>query len=365
MTKSPTRGNYISEWFGQRIFPEVRLNDSTISGSHWGVCPFLSGVKRERTQCIKSENAFGVCTINSVGGDTRRDWLVCPYRVIDSKIVKDGCETIFKSAASIAPIPVSILGDKRGFALLDESLDKNQRAFVFFQDKLGGEISISGTAASPEVAFDVTTVEITRTKGALKLGQYGFIEIQTMDFHGSYKHAVSNLRDAHRLHKKDFSKALKENPSWMSQGVEGPNIANVFKRTFYQTLLKFELSKEGAAAGTILALPQSVWESWQPFLGRPKIEHVDGVHYRIKGRDNKHYHGTNAWIFIFDLDERSSKPISPVNIIAKIRVSGTDLIEHAFVNVPKNMLHLATTKDALLSRIRSRIQRVLPGITIS
>ena len=79
-----------------------------------------------------------------------------------------------------------------------------------------------------------------------------------MDFHGSYKHAVSNLRDAHRLHKKYFSKALKDNPSWMAQGVEGPNIANVFKRTFYQTLLKFELSKKGAAAGTILALPQSV-----------------------------------------------------------------------------------------------------------
>jgi hypothetical protein len=365
MNGSQPKGNYISEWFGQRIFPEVRLSDRAISGSEWGVCPFLSGIKREKTKCIKNENAFGVCTINSVGSGARRDWLVCPYRVIDSDIVKSGCATVFKGAASSAPIPVSILNDKKGIALLAASLEADKKAYVFFQDKLGGEISISGTPASPEIAFDVTVVEISKSKDALKIGQYGFIEIQTMDFHGSYKHAVSNLRDAHRLHQKKFSKELKENPSWMSQGVEGPNIANVFKRTFYQTLLKFELSKEGAAAGTILALPRSVWDSWQPFLGRPKIEHVSGLEFRVEGSDNQTYHGTNAWIFVFDLDDQDGMSISPVNIAAKIRVSATDLIEHAFVNVPKNMLHWATSEDALLQRIRARIQRALPNIQIS
>jgi len=325
MSKSQPRGNYISEWFGQRIYPEVRLSDKAISGANWGVCPFLSGVKRQRTQCIKNENALGVCTINSVGIEARRDWLVCPYRVIDSDIVQAGCETIFEAHTSIKPIPVSILNDKKGIAALEEALAKNRKAFVFFQDKLGGEISISGTPASPEIAFDVTVVEISKTKGGVKVGRYGFIEIQTMDFHGSYKHAVSNLRDAHRLHKADFSSELSRNASWMSEGVEGPNIANVFKRTFYQTLLKFELSKEGAAAGTILALPQSVWDSWQPFLGRPQIEHAGGLNFRIKGSDNKNYHGTNAWIFVFELDATKRSPISPVNITAKIRVSATDL----------------------------------------
>jgi hypothetical protein len=363
MTTTP-KGNYISEWFGQRIFPEVRLSNKAISGANWGVCPFISAIKRERTQCIKNENAFGVCTINSMAGQTRRDWLVCPYRVIDSEIVKHGCETVFNSTAFIAPIPVSILHGKTGLALLDESLEKNGKAFVFFQDKLGGEISISGTSASPEIAFDVTAVEINRVADALKVGRYGFIEIQTMDFHGTYKHAVSNLRDAHRLHGKGFSKALEQNPTWMSQNVEGPNIANVFKRTFYQTLLKFELSKEGAAAGTILALPQSVWDSWQPFLGQPTIEHVGGVEFRIRGTDNQTYHGTNAWIFLFDLDANNEQSISPVAIKAKIRVSATDLIEHAFVNVPKNMLHWATMEDTLLQRIRGRIQRALPNTSV-
>lgn len=364
MKKIEPKGNFISEWLGQRIFPHVRLDDRDISGQNWGLCPFLSGVKRERTQCIKTENAFGVCTVNSVGLGGRKDWLVCPYRVIDSDIVANGCETIFQASLNAPPIPVSILGDKKGLAVLETTLKKYTKAFIFFQDKLGGEISISGTEASPEVAFDVTVVEITKFGDLLKVGRYGFIEIQTMDFHGSYKHAVTNLRDAHCLHKMSFSKAIAKNPLWMSEAIEGPNIANVFKRTFYQTLLKFELSKEGAAAGTVLAIPDSVWESWQPFLGKPKVEHVRGLEYRIESADNVSYHGTNAWIFVFKLDEKSTRSISPVKIVAKIRVSATDLVDHAFVTVPKNMLHWSRTDDALLQRIRNRIRRALPAFTV-
>ena len=138
MKRPIIRGNFISEWFGQRIYPEVRLSDAAVSGQKWGVCPFLTGVKRQRTECIKSENAYGVCTINSVGVDGRQDWLVCPYRVIDSNIVKAGCETIFQSGSANPPIPVSILSDKKGIAVLEESLKNHRKAFLFFQDKLGG-----------------------------------------------------------------------------------------------------------------------------------------------------------------------------------------------------------------------------------
>jgi hypothetical protein len=244
-------------------------------------------------------------------------------------------------------------------------LDQNGAAFIFFQDKLGGEISISGTSASPEVAFDITIVELTRTPTRrVRVGRYGFIEIQTMDYHGTYKHAVKNLSDAQRLHGRKFAAELAQNEIWMSDRVEGPNIANVFKRTFYQTLLKFELSKEGAAAGTVLALPEAVWESWQPFLGRPPIEPISDTEFRMVGTDNQSYHGTNAWIFVFRLDTRSKRAISPVEVVSKIRVSATDLVEHAFVTVPGNMMAWATGQDMLLGRIRDRIKRVSPEILI-
>lgn len=354
------RGNFISEWFGQRIYPEVKLDSRAISDQNWGLCPFLTAIKRTETRCIKNDNAFGVCTINSLTADSRKDWLVCPYRVIDSDIVQTGCTTIFGIPPLSPPIPISILNDKKGIAILDKNLSEHGSAFVFFQDKLGGEISISGTRSSPEVAFDITVVEVSRhSASSLKVGRYGFIEIQTMDFHGSYKAAVNNLRDAHRLHGTDFPAALALNQSWASKDIEGPNIANVFKRTFYQTLLKFELSKEGAAAGTILALPEAVWESWQPFLGRPTIEHISGSEFRIAGTDNIDYHGTNSWVFVFQLEDTRDKPISPVFIKSRIRVSATDLVQHAFVTVPRNMLDWAKSNDVLLNRIRDRIRRTI------
>jgi hypothetical protein len=366
MTKKPRlKGNFISEWFGQRIYPEVRLDHGAISGSNAGMCPFLSSIKREKTACIKPENAFGVCTINSPSGGERRDWLVCPYRVIDSAIVSHGCETVFGVSDAVQPLPISILSSKKGAAAFESVLDELGSAFVFFQDKLGGEISISGTSASPEVAFDVTVVELTKVgSGAVRVGRYGFIEIQTMDYHGTYKHAVKNLSDAHRLHGKKFASELAQNEVWMSDRIEGPNIANVFKRTFYQTLLKFELSKKGAAAGTVLALPEAVWDSWQPFLGRPPIEAVTDTEFRMVGSDNEAYHGTNAWIFVFRLDTESDSAVSPVRVVARLRVSVTDLVQHAFVTVPKNMMVWATGENMLLGRIRDRIKRAVPAILV-
>ena len=130
--------------------------------------------------------------------------------------------------------------------------------------------------------FDTTLVEIVERDGALDIGKYGILEVQTMDFHGTYKYAVKNLTDALRLHGDQFHAVVRANEGrWISERIEGPNIANVFKRTFYQVMLKFELARKGAAAGTVLAIPQSVWDSWQPFLGAPIHKMTWSCHGRI------------------------------------------------------------------------------------
>jgi hypothetical protein len=365
MKKARSRGNFVSEWFGQRIYPDVRLDLRAISGSNWGIFPFLTAIKREKSKCIKGENAFGVCTVSSVAGKVHKDWLVCPYRVIDSEIVSIGCATIFGLKPTTPPIPISVLSHENGISDFEKSLAQHGTVFVFFQDKLGGEISISGTLSSPEIAFDVSVVEISRVNGgSIKVNRFGFIEIQTMDFHGSYKAAVKNLVDAHHLHKKGFPAALGKNLIWASERMEGPNIANVFKRTFYQTLLKFELSKGGVAAGTILTLPESVWQSWQPFLGCPTVERISEEEFRILGTDTKSFHGTNAWIFVFDLHNQAPEAISPVRIRSRIRVSATDLVQHAFVAVPDTILRTVKKDDYLLRRIQDRIRKAIPAIKV-
>jgi hypothetical protein len=72
----------------------------------------------------------------------------------------------------------------------------------------------------------------------------------------------------------------------------------------------------------------------------------------------------NAWIFVFRLDTSSSSAVSPVKVIARIRVSATDLVEHALVTLPRNMMVWVTGEDMLVGRIRDRIRRVVPAIML-
>jgi len=367
VSSDSAKGNYISEWFGQRIFPMVRLDSTRFTKDAYDPCPFLTTVLRKTTKCVKNENSLGVCTINASSNGRRQDWLACPYRVIDSGIVTDACEKIFSAKPSARPTPASLLVEPSAMRAFQKAVRSLGRGYLFFQDKLGGEISILGTERSPELAFDITIVEIVCSDNRFVLGRYGILEVQTMDFHGSYKRAVSNLRDALRLHRRTFSEALKKNLGWAADGIEGPNIANVFKRTFYQMMLKFELGGKGAAAGTVLALPQAVWDSWQPFLGRPALERLADGTYQIKQDGNASGSSTvpNAYICVFDLDATRNAPISPVRVNQFIRISPEQLAHHAFAVVPSNMLDAIRGKDSILASIKARLLPWWPDIEIA
>jgi len=356
-----TRGNFISEWFGQRVFPLVRLD---VKALRHGSCPFLSDVLEDETDCVKNENSKGVCTISSASNGPRQDWLVCPYRVIDTEIVTGACERIFGSKLSARPTAASLLESSRVRGSFRKQVAKTGVGYLFFQDKLGGEISVLGTAKSPEIAFDITVVEIVYDSGRFVLGRYGILEVQTMDFHGSYKKAVSNLRDGLRLHKSKFSMVLKDNLSWTGEGVEGPNIANVFKRTFYQVMLKFELARKGAAAGTVLAIPQSVWDSWQPFLGAPALDVLGDGTLAIGGGASTKGSAPNAHICVFDLDAESHQPVSDVRIKHFIRVSPQQLSHHAFSVVPENMLEAVKGDKSILATIKARLRPLWPEVEL-
>ena len=68
------------------------------------------------------------------------------------------------------------------------------------------------------MSFDVTLVEVLRTTaGGFCLGRYGIMEVQTMDFHGSYKGAVSALTNALDLHEDGFPATF--NSIWVGQDV--------------------------------------------------------------------------------------------------------------------------------------------------
>jgi DNA modification methylase len=356
------KGNFISEWFGQRIYPVVRADVNAITGKKSEHCPFLTAILRQQTRCVKNENSLGVCTISSNSNGVRQDWLACPYRVIDSRIVRRSCQLIFGLGdAEINPLPASLLRDNKVRDELGQMLRSGATAYVFFQDKLGGEISVIGTAQSPEISFDVTLAELKFESGEFKVTRYGALELQTMDFHGSYAHAVRNLRDALRLHRDGFPEALSQDQQWASEKIEGPNIANVFKRTFYQIMVKFQLSGQGAAAGTVLALPKAVWESWQPFLGRPEVASGNGDVDVMKSHGGDPPSEHNAYICVFDLDAHHKEPISPVKVERFIKLSADTLAYYAFKVAPQAMLTSIQSTDSILTRIRARLGEFWPG----
>ena len=366
----PTRagGNFVSEWFGQRIYPTVRLDVAQVTGDNAGRCSFLSEVLHRSTNCVKSANSSGVCTVSSTSNGPRQDWLVCPYRVISSNIVRRGCQLIFGLAHEVTPVPVIVLEQADELQAFTNAVNDNGAGYLFFQDKLGGEISVIGTPRSPELSFDVTLVEIKPDgQSGFVVARYGILELQTMDYHGTYKHAVSNLRDGLRLHPTTFPEALHTNLlHWAGEGVEGPNIANVFKRTFYQMLLKFRLAGDGsAAAGTVLALPRSVWDSWQPFLGAPELEdEAPGIKRLRVAEDAPSEPPLNAFICVFDLDAASESSISPVTIEQFIRVSPERMAHHAFTVVPATILHSIQTEESVLSRIKARLGEWWPAFQV-
>lgn len=351
--------NFVSEWYGQRIYPVVKLDIAGVTGESSGRCPFLEDVLQKPTPCVKNINSSGVCTISSSSNGPRQDWLVCPYRVISSSIVSKGCQRIFGLENEVSPLPVSVLHDADKLAEFIAVVEGNGSGYLFFQDKLGGEISLTGTSKSPELSFDVTLVEIKPDgSGGFFVSRFGILEIQTMDYHGSYRGAVNNLRDSLRLHQDTFPDALRTNLTrWAGEGIEGPNVANVFKRTFYQIMLKFRMSGEGsAAAGTVLALPRSVWDSWQPFLGAPELEEESPGVMRLRVIPGAAPEPPlNAFICVFDLDAAADLPVSPVRIEYFVRVSPEKLTHHAFSVVPAHILQSIQTDESVMARIRLRL----------
>jgi hypothetical protein len=360
-----SHGNFVSEWFGRRIYPAVRISPADFVQGSPTCCPFLSDVLHAETACVKSTNSAGVCTVSSASNGARQDWLVCPYRVISSDIVSRACQTIFGLTHAATPLPVSLLKSEGELQRFEAEIGRTGAGYLFFQDKLGGEISILGSAGSPELSFDVTLVEVVPdAQGGYRVSRYGILEIQTMDYHGTYKHAVDNLRDGLRLHPKNFAASLTTNlDHWAGEGVEGPNIANVFKRTFYQTLLKFKLAGTGsAAAGTVLALPRAVWDSWQPFLGAPTlIDESPGIARFASTTGDSEAAALNAFICVFALDAQAATSVSPLHIERFIRVSPEQLAHQAFSVVPSNILLSLHSEDSVVARIRSRLASWWPA----
>jgi hypothetical protein len=298
---------------------------------------------------------------------------VCPYRALDDGLLTD----IVCRLYGISPLdpllirPVVALAEVADRSEILNAVHGGGRVFVYFQDKLGGEIGLSRTGASPELSFDITIVELlpaaapealwvgTAEAGAA-VGKYGVIELQTTDTHGSYAHAVTALVNALDLHGEGFSDLLAQNPEWAGRKIEGPNISNVFKRTFYQIAFKFQVTKRDASVGCALTLPQPVWDSWQPFLGAPELHELPDGTWRLLDDESSQ---PSDWIYVFDIDTYAGADGRPAPIRVGL-VIGTDaatLSRAAFEIAPARAIAHGGDQDAVAETVARRLHRYLTG----
>ena len=306
---------------------------------------------------MKASSSSGICTINNASNGMRQDWLVCPYRALDPELIRDVVCRLFSAESSesilIAPAPTLARQDVKSRFM--EQLRSGGMAVAYLQDKLGGEISIGATDRSPEFSFDVTLIEIESPNGsAVDVGRFGVLEIQTMDFHGSYRHAVANLNDSLRLHGSRFAEVLQENQRWLSDRVEGPNIANVFKRTFYQMILKFQAGVHPRSVGTVLAIPQAVWDSWQRHLGRPDLIACGEGKYALR-RPGAGDSDPRAWIYVFETDASSDVHPNPVAVRLIIETDSASIAHYALHEVPAWTFSDSGSAAAIVATIRRRL----------
>lgn len=343
--------HYVGEWFGQRIYPKVQLSDASIDAMRAHLCPFLTDAIGEAQECIKATPSQGVCTITSRdarGGDGRNrdahdgviDWLVCPHRTLDHELLSEVARRLFHSPMDAEPLIVAALtlDEPATQSRIRASLAARRPVFVYFRARLGGEISLRPTERSPEFSFDITMVELLSRSGEPTIGRYAIVEVQTMGFHGSYGRATQALRNALDLHSEDFDVQVGANPEWAGRDIQGPSIADTFKRTFYQMIFKFQLALHARCAGTVLALPRAVWNAWQPHLGRPKLQ-ADPRDATLRSLPRptgvRLTEEATAWVLVFDTDQTAGISPNPLVIDTVIKTDTSTLLYHAFEVAPE------------------------------
>jgi hypothetical protein len=358
------RGNFISEWFGHRVYPTVRDTQASRRDQSGQTCPFLSAATDAPRACIKAEASKGVCTISSPSNVRRQDWLACPYRALSPELLNLAVRHLYGigKTSVLFITPANRLEDEDTRSAVHSRLAKGERIFVYFDRNLGGELSIPGTERSPEFSFDVTLFEIHLEREMPCVGRFAVLEIQTADFHGSYRTATRNLREGLRMHGSNFGATLQANQRWLGEGVEGPNISNVFKRTFYQMMFKFQLGKHSRCAGCVLAIPESVWDSWSKHLAAPLLQPKPDGTYNMYKPGSSRPAKVPAWIFVFEIDSSAPATPSPLVFTKIIATDAPSASYYALEEAPAAALENIASSAGLFGLMARRLRRLWPDL---
>ncbi len=158
-------------------------------------------------------------------------------------------------------------------------------------------------------------------------------EVQTADFHGSPLHAVRLLQNICPAGGADgYHDVLEGCTEICGTGMEGPNKANIFKRTIYQMILKVRMARQHRGTGFVIVLPLPVWDSWQRHLGAPSLSEKAVVKLDDPNDTaSTSEEATRAWIVVFDVDHGSREKPQPLRIVKRVATSERALLHYTFI----------------------------------
>ncbi|QNA75367.1 hypothetical protein C8250_028875 [Streptomyces sp. So13.3] len=359
-----TGTNFIAEYFGHQVYPKVASSELALADQQAEHCPFLTLALDEDTACAKGDTAKGICTVSTAVEGVRYDWLVCPHRALDPAFMGSAARRLFNYQPHevLHFIGAPTLAHEATQQQVLEALKNGERVLLYFQEKLGGELGIRKTAVTPELSFDWTLIEIVDVAPNFQLGRVGILELQTMDFHGSYKHALGEVRDKFEADPDDFQNVLDSDVgrAALSKKMEGPNLSNVFKRTFYQMAYKFQLAKHDDCSGCGFAIPYPVWQSWLRHLGNPQtVDNGDGTF--SLGSTPQSTTVRKTWIFVFKFgDEVGPKP-RDIQMWRSIHVDVETLIDLALRHSPNLAVESGEPIKSVTEKATQRIRRLWPA----
>jgi hypothetical protein len=265
---------------------------------------------------------------------------------------------------SLLLLPVTALNVEVRRRSIVSALSSGGRVFLFSGNKMGGELELAETIASPGASVDISVIEVESTDEDGVPNGYGehfFYEIQTADFHGSPLHAAGLLKKACPKggNSENYHSNLLSQVEICGTGVEGPNKANIFKRTIYQMLFKIALAQHSHSAGFAIVLPAPVWDSWLTHLGRPSLDSIAGERgqFALLSPSEKQdgFAGGKATIYVFDIDRESPESPSPLRIIRQISCSSGALAYFTFEEAARQALALDVVKQ-FRTKFRDRVQ---------
>jgi hypothetical protein len=127
-------------------------------------------------------------------------------------------------------------------------------------------------------------------------------------------------------------------------------------------MFKFQLGKHERCAGCVLALPQSVWESWQRHLGSPPLTLEADGSFTLLAPGKERPDPVPAWIYIFDPDATAEQTPSPITVVMVIGTDVPAMSHWALEVAPLAALENIGGEAGMLFLMARRLRRLWPEL---